>query len=62
MRKALFFAFMDFLPVIMTGQRWAVLSVFIIMYQSVPYDPPTPPPTQIFDWGFVLCSRKFDPK
>jgi len=40
MKKALFFAFMDFLPVTMTGQRWAVLSVF--MNQSISNRPPPP--------------------
>ena len=60
MKKALFFAFMDFLPVTMTGQRWAVLSVF--MNQSMPNRPSLPPPPPIFDWGLFLYSREFDPK
>ena len=56
MKKALFFVFMDFLPVTMTGQRWAVLSVF--MNQSIP----NPRPPLIFDWGLFLYSREFAPK
>ena len=51
MKKALFFAFMDFLPVTMTGQRWVVLSVF--MNQSMP-NRPSPPPRYLT--GVFFCT------